>query len=330
MTVPIVAFFNNRSGVGQTSLVYHMAWMNADLGRTVVAVDLDPQANLTAAFLDEERIEALWRGGGDHGTIYDAMSALARGVRDLQTPVRETISTRLHLIASHLAVSGCEDELAREWPICLNGSARALRVTTAFWRCIQRVAEEVSADVALVDLGPELGAINRAALIASDYLVVPVAPDLFSFQGLRNLGPFLRVWRAEWADRVARNPEKKLTLPAGTMNPVGYVVLEPIIRLERPAGAVDRWMARIPSVYSEAVLGRPAVASHPEADPQCLGMVKRYGSLMPLSQAARKPVFHLGAGDGAVGAPDEAAGDTRRDFEALAHRIAAASWQRAE
>ena len=59
MTVPILAFFNNKGGVGKTSLVYHMAWMYADLGRTVVAVDLDPQANLTAAFLDEERIEAL-------------------------------------------------------------------------------------------------------------------------------------------------------------------------------------------------------------------------------------------------------------------------------
>lgn len=327
MTVPIVAFFNNRSGVGQTSLVYHMAWMYADLGRKVVAVDLDPQANLTEAFLDEERIEALWRGGGEHGTIYDAMSALARGVKDLQTPVRETISERLHLIASHLAVSGCEDELAREWPICMNGSARALRVTTAFWRCIQRVAEEVSAEVALVDLGPELGAINRAALIASDYLVIPVAPDLFSFQGVRNLGPFLRVWRAEWADRVARNPEKKLSLPAGTMNPVGYVVLEPVTRPDRPAEAVERWMARMPSVYAEAVLNRPATASHPDADPQCLGTVKRYGSLTPLSQAARKPVFHMG---GAAGAHDEAAGEARRELEALARKIAAASWQRAE
>ncbi len=57
MTVPIVAFFNNKGGVGKTSLVYHMAWMYADMGRTVVAVDLDPQANLTAAFLDEESVE---------------------------------------------------------------------------------------------------------------------------------------------------------------------------------------------------------------------------------------------------------------------------------
>ena len=43
-----IAFFNNKGGVGKTSLVYHLAWMYADLGVSVVAADLDPQANLTA------------------------------------------------------------------------------------------------------------------------------------------------------------------------------------------------------------------------------------------------------------------------------------------
>lgn len=35
-----IAFFNNKGGVGQTSLVYHLAWMYADLGVSVVAADL--------------------------------------------------------------------------------------------------------------------------------------------------------------------------------------------------------------------------------------------------------------------------------------------------
>jgi len=44
-----VAFFNNKGGVGKTSLVYHLAWMYADLGLSVVAADLDPQASSTKA-----------------------------------------------------------------------------------------------------------------------------------------------------------------------------------------------------------------------------------------------------------------------------------------
>jgi cellulose biosynthesis protein BcsQ len=59
MTAPVLTFFNNKGGVGKTSLIYHLAWMFSSLGKRVVAVDLDPQANLTAAFLDEETIEDL-------------------------------------------------------------------------------------------------------------------------------------------------------------------------------------------------------------------------------------------------------------------------------
>ena len=46
-----IAFFNNKGGVGKTTLVYHLAWMYAELGFSVVAADLDPQANLSAVFL---------------------------------------------------------------------------------------------------------------------------------------------------------------------------------------------------------------------------------------------------------------------------------------
>lgn len=328
MTVPIVAFFSSMGGIGKTSLVYHLAWMYSDLGHTVVAVDLDPLANLTTSFLDEDRIEALWADGVAGSTIYDAISPVMRGVGDVQTPVTETVSARLHLLAGNPALSSYEDALSREWTLCLERKERAFRVTTAFWQSIQQASEEASADVALVDLGPYLGAINRAALIASDYIVFPVMPDMFSLMGLRSMGPTLRGWRDGWNERIARNPEPKLTLPTGTMNPVGYVVLQHVLRMDRPTRSLDRWMTQIPSVYAEAVLGRPASASHADTDPHCLGRVKQYGSLMPLSQEARKPVFHLRASDGAVGSHAKAAGDARRDYEVLARKIAAASWQR--
>ena len=58
MAVPVLTFFNNKGGVGKTSLAYHLAWMLSDLGYNVLACDLDPQANLTAAFLDDEQLES--------------------------------------------------------------------------------------------------------------------------------------------------------------------------------------------------------------------------------------------------------------------------------
>lgn len=56
-----------------------------------------------------------------------------------------------------------------------------------------------------MDVGPNLGALNRAALVAADLVVVPLAPDLYSLQGLRNLGPTLRDWQREWQERRERN-----------------------------------------------------------------------------------------------------------------------------
>ena len=84
-----------------------------------------------------------------------------------------------------------EDQLSSQWPLCLDKDERAGRVSTALRRPLKRAEEAAEADLVLVDVGPNLGAINRAALLAADFVVVPLAPDLISLQGLRNLGPAL-------------------------------------------------------------------------------------------------------------------------------------------
>ncbi len=60
MSAPILTFFNNKGGVGKTSLVYHLAWMFAAFRKRVLALDLDPQANMTAAMLSPDVIERIW------------------------------------------------------------------------------------------------------------------------------------------------------------------------------------------------------------------------------------------------------------------------------
>ena len=53
------------------------------------------------------------------------------------------------------------------------------RVMTAFYRVVKAAAEVENADVTLIDLGPNVGAMNRAALVAADYVVIPLGADLF-------------------------------------------------------------------------------------------------------------------------------------------------------
>jgi chromosome partitioning protein len=320
---PIIAFFNNKGGVGKTSLAYHLAWMFAERGHKVLAADLDPQANLSAAFLDEDRLEKLWSDSGTRRTLAGPLKPLLEGTGGLGKVHVEQIANGLGLVVGDLSLSSFEDELSSQWPACLDKKPRAFRIVSAIWQLLIAAARERDDDLVLIDVGPNLGALNRSALIASDHVVIPLAPDLFSLQGLRNLGPTLRRWRTEWEQRVEVNPEPdELELPAGTMGPLGYVVLQHGVRLDRPVKAYARWIAQIPGTYREAVLDdhasqAPAVAD----DPECLAMLKHYHSLIPLGQESHKPIFALKPADGAIGAHQQAVSIAFEDFSNLAERI---------
>lgn len=186
MTV-VVAFFNNKAGVGRTTLLDHVAWMMHERGVRALAVDLDPQANLTSAFLDDDTVEALWAATGRR-TIYGAIAPLLEGEGGVAEPYTYEIAPGLNLVPGDLLLSGAEQELSTAWPN------------------------------------------------AGDHVVVPLAPDLYSLQGLRNLGPTLRTWRQAWRARVPRGPAGFYPPPA-SMQPAGYVVLQRGVRLDRVVGA---------------------------------------------------------------------------------------------
>lgn len=326
MTTPVLTFFHNKGGVGKTSLVYHLAWMLSQTGHRVLACDLDPQANLTAAFLDEERLERLWEGDvGEAGrTIFQCVEPLLR-VGDLLRPSLQEISPTLHLIPGDLALSGFEDALSGEWPNALGSSNlyRPFRILSSFWTVMQTGAEETDATVVLTDVGPNLGAINRSALIATDHVVVPLGADLFSLQGLRNLGPTLRRWRTEWGKRLDNWPSPDFPLPASNMQLLGYIVQQHGVRLKRPVKAYDKWVNRMPEEYARSLRGDdkgPFPASPPE-DWHRLATVKHYRSLVPMGQESRKPIFDLTPADGAIGSHAAAVQDARRDFKHLAELI---------
>lgn len=332
MSCPVLTFFNNKGGVGKTSLVYHLAWMFAEQGKRVVCADIDPQANLTAAFLEEDAVADIWETGKTGSTIYKCVEPLM-GVDDLASPQLQRLHGNLFLLPGDVALSAFEDTLSEAWPKSLGDSNlyRPLRILSAFWTIMQQAAEQTAADIILADIGPNLGAINRAVLIASDFVVIPLGADLYSLQGLKNLGPTLKNWRKQWARRCVNWEEERgtsdpntdaLRLPPGRMQPLGYLCQQYGVRLERPVKAYDKWVRRIPAVYREKVLGE----KHPphirqEDDPCCLATIKHYRSLIPMGQEHRKPIFDLTSADGAIGSHANAVRAAREDFATLADTI---------
>lgn len=339
-----IAFFNNKGGVGKTSLVYHLAWMLSEMEYRVIAADLDPQANLSGMFLGEDRLEQIW-GETNRKTVDGDIAPLFKGTGDIAVKPHiekvgewvdinqngsqeelfytENVENRVGLLVGDLALSNREGELSERWSKCLDGEERAFRVTTAFARLVTGAKAMFEADVVLIDVGPNLGAINRAALIASDHIVIPLAPDLFSLQGLGNVGPTLKDWRAAWKKRIEEKPQDMdINLPSGDMKPLGYIVMRPSVRLDRPVQSFQRWIKRIPTEYRKAVLEEvnpetPAI----DDDEHLLAHLKDYRSLMPLAQEANKPMFMLKPADGAIGAHQKAVMGCYEDFRSLAKKI---------
>jgi cellulose biosynthesis protein BcsQ len=318
-----IAFFNNKGGVGKTSLVYHLAWMFADRGIKTLAVDLDPQANLTSMFLNENRLEELWPDGEHPDTVYGAIRPILKGTGVIAEPHIEKITDKLGLIPGDLGLSRFEDKLSDAWPRCQLSDESAFRTMTAFHRLVQYGAEQ-GAELVLIDVGPNLGAINRSALIASDQICLPLAPDLFSLQGLKNLGPTLNEWREVWKELLKKAPAD-VPMPKGAMQPIGYIVMQHGILNSRPVKAYQRWLDKIPYTYRESVLIEAPTGNVPVVtdDPYMLALLKHYRSLMPMAMEANKPIFFLKSADGAIGSHQEAVSSCYTDFKKLASKIAA-------
>jgi chromosome partitioning protein len=333
-----IALFNNKGGVGKTTLTYHLAHMFRRLGLRVLAVDLDPQANLTAMSLEETEIEELWensselleQGAARSGlpgssrvrpgqTIADAVRPIMEGTGDIAQVEPVALMPDLWLLPGSLDLSRFEDKLSAEWFKTFSGDIAAIRTTTAFHRIVEHAATSVEADIVLIDVGPNLGAINRAALIAADTVLMPLAADLFSLKGLSNLGPTLRNWRRDWQQLVLPRIPTGFPAPSATMTPLGYVIMQPEMRLDRPVKAYQRWLQRIPRVFTAAVLDQQH--SSGDDDAYRIATLRNYRSLMPLAHDARKPMFDLKPADGALGSTQKYVQTCFREFRELAEAV---------
>lgn len=314
--------------MGKKSLVYHLAWKLSEIGQSVLVCDLDPQANLTAAFLEEDRLDQLWNKSANSdraATIFQCVKPLTEA-GDFSSPRLIEVAEGLSLLPGDPALCGFERILSEHWPKALGSEMlyRPFRILTAFWSVMHAGADECGADVILVDAGPNVGTINRSVLISTDKVVVPLGADLFSLQGLRYLGPTLGRWRRDWRKRLENWPAPSFPLPEGKMEALGYIVQQHGVRLTRPVKAYDKWVNRMPEEYARMLLDRKSgpFPETPAEDENCLATVKHYRSLVPMAQEHRKPIFHLTAADGAIGGHMSAVLDAARDFRQLAEHIA--------
>nr|VFK79118.1 MAG: Cellulose biosynthesis protein BcsQ [Candidatus Kentron sp. SD] len=319
--------FNNKGGVGKTTLTYHIAHTISRLGQNVVILDYDPQCNISSLFIETEELFGIWEEPPKEGrTVSACIDLVRRGKGDVISPRLEPVGDNLWLLPGHLFLSAFEQPLAEEWPKKSSvNNERALDVTLALDQLSNMAAEKVDADFVIIDVGPSLGALNRSALLSCDAVIVPMAPDPFSLQGLDNVGSALKAWRKEWREVrkswMEGRPQAKF--PPHDFQPIGYLLQQHLARADRPVMGYAKWAELIPSRYREHMLSESPSdeTTHIESDRHCIATIKHFSSIVPIAKMARKPLFDLKQADGIGGGQSKLVIESRKSFEALSRKI---------
>lgn len=153
----VISLLNHKGGVGKTTSAINIGAGLVELGKKVLLIDLDPQANLTIA-LGIPRQKS---------TIYEAL----RGESEL---VPFSVKEGLDVIISTLDLSGAEMELINE-----AGREFLLR------ELLQPVLEEY--DYIIIDCPPSLGLLTLNALTSSRYVFIPLQTEFLALQGLAKI-----------------------------------------------------------------------------------------------------------------------------------------------
>jgi chromosome partitioning protein len=163
----VLAFANQKGGVAKTTSTVNLGVALAELGKRVLAVDMDPQGNLTMSQgIDPENLEK---------SMYDVLVH--------RMPIEEVIvSNEIDVATSTIDLAGAEMALSAQI-----GRERALE------KALKPIAKRY--DYVLIDTPPSLGLLTINALAAADGVIVPVQCEYLSLRGLLQLERTLEMIR---------------------------------------------------------------------------------------------------------------------------------------
>jgi len=248
LILKIVSVFNNKGGVGKSTLSFHLAHALAEQGKKTLLVDLDPQSNLTLQCLSAEDLEKMWTA--EEPYIEDFQAALEasnqtfpeflatpRSIHCLLKPVEDgvyesfslgaihKITPRLGLIPGRLSLHSFEDKLSKSWSDAFMGEPQALRLLTAIRSLCLEASKRYGYEVAILDTSPSLGMMNRVIISTSTGFFVPCMPDMFSTFGLTNIGLALHTWRSQFNIMYGLLSDKKRSaFPTHFVKLLGYTI----------------------------------------------------------------------------------------------------------
>ncbi|WP_339871779.1 AAA family ATPase [uncultured Brevundimonas sp.] len=320
-----IAFFNNKGGVGKTTLLCNVAaFLALERNKKVLVVDADPQCNATQLMLDELEVIDLYDDNSAF-TIHSVIHPLSIGKGYSQTlSPRRIENYGLDLIPGDPRLALKEDLLSKDWQDATSGDIRGLRTSYLFAQLLSRCEEY---DYVLFDMGPSLGSINRAVLLACDYFVSPMSIDIFSLKAIENISTAILEWKRRLKLGVSQVPADQIDdLPDSggfDIQFAGYVAQQYVQKTrsgeKRVVAAYESILKKIPKTIKANFVDKfktDDVAIRYE-----IGRIPNLYSLIPMSQSARKPVFQLKAKDGVRGAHFNKVKDAEDIFRSVTDQL---------
>ncbi len=335
-----VCFFNNKGGVGKTTLTANIAAHFAhEYKKRILLVDCDPQCNTTQLVLNGEITRKLYRSLSSRsktGTILDVIRPIQMGDATIDSNLNPISSSdtrfRVDIIAGHPRLSMIEDILSQAWGEVGAGSIGGIRISN--WCASLCRSLKGNYDIVFFDIGPSLGALNRTVLLGTQYFVSPMGADLFSIFGIKNIADWFESWLELYDLGVSLSKKKApgalqdffiSESPAIRKGFAGYTVQQYITKSKggerRPTKAYEKLLGEIPIEIKKSL--KPYWAEKLAEKDLHLGDVPHMYSLVPLAQSANTPIRDLKAADGLVGSQFSQAEKYTKNLTAIAVRLAA-------
>lgn len=321
-----VCFFNNKGGVGKTTLLCNLgSFLAKKCSKSVLVLDADPQCNASAYLLEDEQLEAILRDG-EHKSLDAFYEPIRKGQgypADLPTIV-SSARFGVDLIVGDPKLSIREDLLATDWAATRNGEPRGFQTTFAIKYLLSRLENY---DLVFIDMGPSLGALNRSVLLGADSFLMPLSVDIFSLMAIDNILKSFTSWKGALTDAIRKHQENEGAhfqiqghAVGWELQFLGYVMQQykaKVVSGERvPVAAFERIINEQTKELQQMceLFGSDYASAK-------LGELPSLSSVVPLSQQAHAPIFDLGAKDGIVGSQYTRVSEASEFFGRIAERF---------
>ncbi|MDR3346662.1 MAG: AAA family ATPase [Campylobacteraceae bacterium] len=241
----IISLFNNKGGVGKSTLGYHLGHALNELGKKTLMIDLDPQCNLTICGIDTEKLHKIWQEEDSFiddfekahkinpdifktaRSIHFLLKTTEDGLSDFNDLLPPTVplSDNLDLIPGRLSIHKFENKLAERWSGAYQGDNLAIRTITRIRELCNLYAEKNGYEYIIIDTSPSLGILNKTIISTVDGFFIPAQPDMFSLYGIRNIGNSLDLWKKEFDTMYSLiSSDKRNKFPSKFVQFLGFTI----------------------------------------------------------------------------------------------------------